>query len=1129
MLKNYTRQLGITEGCIRKILMTMRLTTILLITMMMQVSANGLAQSMSFSKSNTTYKEVFDQIRKQLGYNVVWPSKKFDANKNVDVNIRNASLERVLEQVLDKQEVSYVVKKKTVVLTVKVKSFVDKVVEYFSTIDVRGKVVDEQGLPLPGASVKVKAGTLATVTDKDGDFFLKGVPEDAVIVIAYLGYKPLELKAATSVGVIKLELAIADLNEVVINKGYYTTTRALNTGSVSKVTAEEIGKQPVTNPLAALQGRMTGVSIQQTSGVPGGDFKIQIRGQNSLRNDGNEPLYIIDGVPFSTEKTFSYFATGTGGSNSFGNPGFDGQVSRVSPLTSINTADIESIEILKDADATAIYGSRGANGVVFITTKKGKQGQTKVDVNAFTGFGRVPHLDFLNTQEYLNLRREAFASEGLIPSANIGDDGSPAKGNRLYAPDLMVWDTTRYTDWQRELMNNAQSTSIQASISGGNQRTQFLFGTGYRQEKSVYKSDLGYQKGSIHFNANHKSKDQKLTASFSLSGTKDGNRQPTQGLVLSRNLPPNAPALYEKDGSLNWANSTWLNPLANAEIRYRNEVNSFTYNTTLSYTIVPGLSLKSNFGINYLNSSEMTKKPSTYFDPALGDQSAQLFVSESSGVNKSWIVEPQVNWEKITGKSKLTALIGGTFQDQQLQRRADFYYGFSNDTYLDNISLATFKFTNESIKSLYRYAAVFGRLNYNWKEKYILNITGRRDGSSRFGPGRQFANFGAIGAAWIFSNEEFIRNYAPFLSFGKLRGSYGITGNDQIGNYQYLDTYAEGSAAGGNQYQGVTYLSPTRLFNPDYAWEVNRKFEVALEMGLFNDRISTVFNYFRNRSTNQLIDYTLPQTTGFSGILANLPAAVQNTGVEIEVSSFNISAGPLRWTTSFNMTFPKNKLIAFPNLESSSYANRYVLGEPLSVFKMYDLIGVDPVSGFWTFIDVNNDGQISDPEDRTKSIFAGQDFFGGLNNSFTFKGWSLDFLFQFVKQAGFGNALSYGLPGKSMVNIPEFLLNENIWRQPGDDAEIQKLSVINENAEELYSNYRMSSGSIVDASFIRLKNVAFSYQLPKIWTRNLGCRVYFQGQNLMLISGYEGDDPEIQGYSTLPALKMFTFGLQLTL
>src|SRR5690606_20213628 len=330
----------------------------------------------------------------------------------------------------------------------------------------------------------------------------------------------------------------------------------------------------------------------------------------------------------------------------------------------------------------------------------------------------------------------------------------------------------------------------------------------------------------------------------------------------------------------------------------------------------------------------------------------------------------------------------------------------------------------------YRYEAVYGRINYSWKQKYILNLTGRRDGSSRFGPDNRFANFAAIGAAWLFTEEAFAKNNLPFLSFGKIRGSYGSSGNDQIGDYGYLDTYS----STGVPYNGSIGISPTQLYNPNYGWEINKKSEIGIEMGLFKNRIQMNGNYYDNRSSNQLTGIPLPGTTGFGSIQANLDATVQNYGWEFSLISNNLKSEKFKWTTSFNISLPKNKLLEFPNLDQSTYQNSYVIGEPITIRKVYHVLGVNPETGIFEFEDYNNDGVISAPDDKQLIVDMAPKFYGGLENVLTYKDLRLDIFLQFNKQKTSNNFYYGNTPG-TMANQTTEVLDR--WQQPGDEATMQ--------------------------------------------------------------------------------------------
>ena len=978
---------------------------------------------------------------------------------------------------------------------------------------INGKVTDEKGEPLAGANILVKGTNQGTVTDIDGNYRLVLQNEEsAILIFSYIGYLQQEV-SVNDRAVIDISLSpnLSSLQEVTINAGYWNVDKREMTGNIAKVKTSEIEQQQTTNPLQTLQGRVPGVYIQQTNGTPGAGVKIQIRGQNSLRTffnsgvDANTPLYLIDGVPFSFQ-TLSFSST----SGTILTPGIGSD-----PLTAINPADIESIEILKDADATAIYGSRGANGVVLITTKKGKAGKTKLDINVSSGIGTVANrFDLLNTQQYLEMRNEAFLNDGIEPGSRDHD----LNGN---------WDESRFTDWQEEMIGgSANITNAQISLSGGNANTTFLFSGTYRKQTNVFPGDFRYLKGTGHMALNHVSYNNKLTANFSISYTADNNNQPRSDLTdEAYRLAPNSPALYEEDGSLNWENSTWTNPLAELERTFEGKTHTLFSNGVLAYEIVPGVQLKANLGLTSMQSDEIMKMPSTAFDPSFGRTSAVARAFISSGNLRTWIIEPQATWQKEVGQGQLHVQIGTTFQRQLRDAKDDLALGFPSDALIGNIPSASAFIPRDFQKSEYKYNALFARVNYNWGGKYILNLTGRRDGSSRFGPGKQFANFGAAGAAWIFSNEAFVQNGLPFLSFGKLRASYGTTGNDQIGNYAFLDTYQNSSS-----YQGVSGLAPTRLFNPDFAWEVNKKFEVGLELGLLEDKISISGSYYHNRSSNQLVGIPMPATTGFNTLNANLEATVQNTGFELELSTINFKSNQFEWTTGFNLTIPRNELISFPGLETSTFASQYVVGESLLIEKVFQYEGVDPETGIFQFKDFDGDEEITRNGDREAVKEITQDYFGGFNNTVKWRNFQLDFFFQFVKQTGFNLRRLLGTIGGG-INQPSFVLDR--WQGEGDIAEIQRFSTGRGADRRILSaalrNYRASDAAISDASFIRLRNVSLSYRLKENLIPGISGRVYLQGQNLLTITNYEGLDPENQTPQQLPPLRILTLGIQITL
>jgi len=1092
--------------CLTKTLLVMRLTGILLVAGFLQVGAHGRAQTVTFTAKDMPLPRVFAAIEQQTGYVFFYDKAWLEGTRPVTVELKAEPLRAALEQVLDGQPIGFEIREgNTIVLTKRAPSMIVQALP--PPGDIHGRVTDSLGNPLAGASVTVKGTHKGAQTGTDGSFELKGVDDQAVLVVSFTGYgtETIALHGRKTLFV-QLRQGVTSMQDVVINKGYYTTTQRLNTGNVSIVKSEDIQKQPVGDPLMALEGRVPGLYIAQVSGIPGASELVRLRGQNSIAN-GNNPLYIIDGVPFSP----TTLTTGIG-MGALGSPG-NSPLLGLNPFNSLNNADIESIEVLKDADATAIYGSRGANGVILITTKKGKGGKTSFDANVYTGGGRATRLlPMMNTQQYLEMRREAFRNDGItqIPSNNYDVNG--------------VWDTTRYTDWQKALIGGtAKFTNAQVSITGGNTNTQFVLAGGYSSQGTVYPGEYVDGKSSVRASATHMSPNHKFHASFSVTYTNDDLNIPQTDFATLITLAPDAPAIYNKDGSLNWQivnnTVTWSNPFSGVVKHAKAVTDDLIGSANLGYEILPGLQLKTSLGYTHQQMNQDNTSPSTAVAPSFQNTPTYRSHSIATSDVRTWILEPQASYHRGIGEGQLDALIGVTVQQSLLNQISLAYSGFASDALINDLQAASTYSAPSIGNTQYRYNAVFSRLSYTYDDRYLLNLTARRDGSSRFASGKQFGNFWAIGAGWIFTKTKWAEDHLHGMNFGKLRVSYGTTGNDQLTDYQYLSSYNSTNGI----YQTVPGLTPARLPNSNFGWEVVQKLEGGLETGWLQDRIVFTLSYYRNRTNNQLVGFPLPSIAGFTSVQANLPALVQNTGTEFELNTVNIRTRHFSWTTSLNISVPRNKLVSYPNLAASPYAQTYVVGQPLFIKFNYHNLGVNPQTGLWIKEDVNHDGQVNTANDYIPSKSVMQNYFGGFLNSFSYKGLQLDIFLQFVRQTG-NNYLNYWTntrqPGMFNINVPVYYLAR--WQQPGDQTIIQKFS----------TTYLPSPSdiSLTDASFIRLKNLALSYTFPKRWqrwVRTQQARVYVQGQNLFIISRYRGFDPETQTVG-LPPLRMLTAGIQLT-
>jgi TonB-linked SusC/RagA family outer membrane protein len=1068
-----------------------------------------LEQKVTLQLHDVPLEKALKEITSITNVRFAYSKQSLNVSQTVTVDVAETPLGEVLLDLFSPQDVSFIVHENEASIVLKVKGEKTERASTNEIIVISGTVTSAEGTPMPGVNIIVKGTTTGTTTDTDGKYSLS-VDENATLIFSFIGYTSWEVKVSSQTVVnVVLKEDIQKLGEVVVNAGYWSVSDKEKTGTIGKITAKEIEKQPVSNVLAAMQARVPGLEIIQQTGVPGGNFRVRIRGQNSIAN-GNDPLYIIDGVPF-TSSTMAFNETSSG---LYGNVAASGGTN---PLNAINPADIESIEVLKDADATAIYGSRGSNGVILITTKKGVAGKTKFSMNLYTGAGRVSRqIDVMNTPQYIQMRTNALKNAGFWPLP---------EALHSFVPDVFVWDTTRHTNWQRELIGGtAMTTDAQIGMSGGEGNTQFSAGVGYHHETTVFPGSSSDKRLSGHMTLNNKALNDKLTTSFSVKYSLNNTDLIKNDLTaIALRLPPNAPPLYNENGDLNWDTGTWdasmPNPLSYLKMGYTSKTNNLLINGSTRYNIVKGLDAIVTAGYSNVTSNAVTTIPKSSLAPLLAAVS-QNQSSFSQSTFHNWNVEPQLSWSSAAPFGKIDALIGTTFLEQIQDGVSEITSGYSHESLMKNIGAAGTRSVGTNYYSQYRYNALFGRINYNIKGKYFVNVTGRRDGSSRFGPGKQFANFGAIGAAWIFSEENFLKGNS-LLSFGKIRGSIGVTGNDQLSNYQYLDTFAPL----GN-YEGTVTLNPARLANTEFAWESNRKTEIALEAGFFTDRITTSVGYYNNRASDQLVGYGLPPTTGFESVQGNLPAVVRNYGTEIELRSVNINGSDFKWITSVNVSIPHTKLVAFPDLENSpTYATQLVIGQPLSILKLYNHTGVDPQTGLYTMQDVNNDGTIN-ALDRQSVRFIGTKFFGGLYNSFQYKTIQLDFLLQFNKQQRSNYLGVFDAPG-IMSNQPAWIRDP--WTKAGDHAAFQQFSILTP-ASNAYTNLKSSNESVSDASFLRLKNVSLSFNFPKSLASRLlldNAKLFIQGQNLILVTRYKGLDPET-GSQYLPPLRIISAGFNLT-
>ncbi|WBL23009.1 SusC/RagA family TonB-linked outer membrane protein [Zunongwangia sp. HRR-M8] len=1095
------------------------LITILFSVLSVQAKASSQSVKISIDEHQISLKKLFNKIERITDYSFLYHVGDIDLSQKVDVEAKDEPLEDILTEVFSATGIDYSLNDTQIILKPSKPSVESTTTNLRETKNlqslVSGRITNVDGEPLMGVTVRIKDKNRGVITDENGKYAITAAIGE-ILEYSSIGYEKASVKVSNTDPLdIVMKESVNGLDAVQVT-AYGKTSKRFNTGNITTITGEEIQKSPVTNVLEAVQGKVPGVYIQQTNGQPGSPVSIQMRGLNSISvNPNTQPLVIIDGVqyPYGNLPTTQGTGTLTGGN----------------ALNFIDPNSIKNINFLKDADATAIYGSRGSNGVILITTKKGRVGKAQISFSSRNGVsfrGRSPEL--LNTNEYLNLRREAIENAGLTPQASDWD--------------LERWDPNNETDWTDYFLDGAAfTTANNVSYSGGSENVSYLVRANYNSQENIQNANGKNETGGVHFNLNVNSNDRK----FSLGLT--GTYNTTKNTVVPFNnsfllTAPNGPQLYNEDGSLNWTDYNaggYRNPASIYELVHENKTDNFISNVNLKYIPVKGLEISTMVGLNVLSSNEVFGKPDSYYNPGFYlPSSSELSVSKL----RTLTIEPNISYTTSLGDfGEITAKVGATLIDKLTEKNDIYGTNLLNKAVIKNPTMAN----PEDVSSRYssttnRYIGGFGILNYNLANKYLLNFNIRRDGSTKFGPGNRFGNFWSAGAGWILSEEDWFAESLNFISFAKLRGSYGTSGIDGIANYKYKTIYESGYSYNGN----IGYLSSGPA-NPDLHWEKTTKAEIAVNLEFLEGRISVTESYYDNKTDNQLVPFPVSIVTGVNSITMNSPAEVRNWGHEITLNTKNIISQNFTWSTSFNITLPKNKLVSYPADLTLTNPNLEV-GKSINGKKVYNYQGVNPETGNYNFWkDLNNDGQITNNEigewesgtdaldynqDRTEFVDLNPKFFGGFQNSFRYKNFNLSVLFSFTKKKALNFIGSQtDQPGTFNTNIAKDIYDAR-WQQPGDITNVAKpragyLGYTN------FANFNNSSGAYSNATYARLQNVNLSYDFPSEITDKINfnsIRVYLQGQNLLTISNYDGYDPETLAAGAAP-LRTVVFGLNFTL
>ena len=1108
-----------------KILLIVKLSIILMTVTLLHVEATGLSQSVTLSGKNLEMKQVLAAIKKQTGYVAFYKKGLLDGTRPVTLSVQNMPLAQFLELCLKDQPLTYLILDKTISLSGKPAPVAALPAERTPVrslapppVPITGRILDADGKPLIGASISVKNSRNSTISGADGTFTLN-VNEGDVLVISYVGFVSRQMTiSAEYLGAGKKPLSFrlqpsdSDLDQVQVT-AHGTTTKRLNPGDITTITATEIEKNPVNNVFEAIQGKVPGLFIQQMTGQPGGAFTLRLRGSLNFSTGAISPLVVVDGVRYPASTLNLNGNTSLGTLNYLG--GGNG-------LNYLNPNDIASIDILKDADATAIYGSSGAYGVILITTKKAKVTAPTFNANIYTGVsvnGQMPKL--MNTQQYVMLREEALKNDGLTVSKTDLDING-------------TWPQDQSTDWRKVYMGAyGQSTNANLSYSGGGKYSNWMIGGNLRNNDNIQRHNGSFGDGSLRFSLNTTTADNKLE--LDLSGNYLSSKSTMVPFDFSSSSAldaPNAPSPFLPNGSVDWSSTNPDAPgiAANINRNYKLVTTNVLSNATLVYKPVTGVTLRAILGFNDLSGKELIEIPTTTFAPTFTQAAQQTHSVYHYYDNRMLTFSPYAEYDRtLWKKGDLSVKVGGEIDNGVNYWNEISGTGFPSDALLGDPaagSSVTSSFNQTPFRALGSYAIV----KYVWDRKYILDLNGRRDGSTRFGPDHRFGNFGSVAAAWIFSEENFIKEHASFLSFGKLRASTGVIGGDAISDYSFLSLYQVVSGT----YDGKLGLNPASIANPDLQWEKNRDQEIGLELGFLKDRVYVEGNYYRDQVSNQLVARPISTVTGFGSFTLNSDAVIRNSGWEMSLSTTNIKTRDFSWTTRFNISIPTSKLLRAPTQANQN--TNYVVGKPLTGILLYKYAGVDSATGYFSF--TNAKGVTGDynaislsQTDKTQFIDLAPKFFGGFQNSFTYRQFTLDVTFTFTDRIG-KNALS-----QSSAPVGYFDINGTTdwlrrWQKPGDKTDMPRVS-----SNVFYTffglnTYGSSTGAYTNATYARLQNLSFRYHFdPRLLNRMhiRDCTIYLQGQNLLTISHFGGLDPENLSPSVIPPLRVFTAGINFTL
>ncbi|MCX2474722.1 TonB-dependent receptor [Pedobacter sp. MC2016-05] len=1006
---------------------------------------------------------------------------------------------------------------------------------------ITGKVTSNSSGPLPGVSVYVKgAASNGTQTDATGSYKLS-VPANAkTLVFTFIGFKTKEIAITGSTVNASLDEENTTLSDVVV-VGYGTQNKRDVTGSVASVKSKDLENLPVTSFEQALQGKAAGVQISAQNGKLGQGITVRVRGAASV-TAGSEPLYIVDGIPITSGD-------------------FSSTTAPTSALADLNTNDIESIEVLKDASASAIYGARASNGVVIITTKQGKVGKTLIQFNALGGISTPSnHREFMNAEQYVQILRRAgagaanqdFLNGDYATLQEALDDYTSIIEGRLtrYSAGNTDYQTYKVnTNWEREsFQKNPVTQQYDLNLTGGNEKTKFYIGGQALDQQGIIVGN-SYKRYSGRLNLTNKVTDflevgVNLNFSNSINNRLSNDNafsSPLQSVALSPITPFIDPRSGLISGTLPGAASNYpvyYNPFIGIEnAAYKATVYRTIGKAFANVNIAKGLKFSTDFSIDNLNQNEESYYGSLTFrntGTANGDgQNISTFVINANTNNF-------FSYNTTFGKSAFDAILGTSYQKSTSKYSTLEGQDFPSDAYIKLGSAAT-KVIATSNESAFSFLSYFFRANYKYNDRYLVGFSVRADGSSRFGENHRYGYFPAGSVAWIASEEDFLKS-SETISLLKLRASYGLTGNAEIGNYS-----ARGLFSGTGAYGGVAGQIPSRIANPDLTWEKTKQLDIGLDFGILKNRITGTFDFYQKNTTDLLLDVPIPQTTGFSTKTQNL-GKLKNTGFELGINSENF-VGEFKWSTAITAAINNNKITDLGGqVLNSNEINAAIAGQPIGVFYLPEYAGVDPSNGDALYYKNTTDASGNVNRETTTDINEAQRIFAGnpnpkytfgINNTFSYKNFDLGIFFQGVAGNKIFNAGGQYMSANGSNGYDNQTADQaSYWDKPGDLTSVPEPRLFYGNGVGNSTRY-ISSGN-----FIRLKTLTLGYTFPtsvltKIKLSKL--RLYATAQNLATITGYKGWDPEVnadyqstninQGvdFYSAPQPRVISFGINIGL